>query len=455
LPGFELDVQPADIGKNVYYKNWASATINLLGDAGKTIRLELTTNDCTLGAHFGYAYFDIDENCTTPITGNSYCNGQQSITLQAPPGFSGYTWYNSDLSQQIGQGPTLTISPAPPNLTKYWLSLSPYSGLGCPDTIYTVINKLNPNFTLTTHAVYSCPGVPADLTAPAVTAGSDSGLTMSYYTDSLAVNHLNQPNNITTPGVYYIQGMNASGCTNVAPVSVFINAPVFVFKTNTTYGCAGTGADLTAATVTAGSDARLTMTYYTDSLATSPLSQPNAVAHSGIYYIRGMDPAGCTKVAPVLVIINPVPVIAVTNTSVDFPATVDLSKTYTPVSGVSYNYYSDAQAIVPLSNYIIMRYGGTYYIKATNGFGCSTIAPVNVTINPPPPYTITGPNTFTPNNDGINDHFSLNMTSLAGTVTFESLRIYNRYGQLVFTGKSQNDYWDGNFNGKNLPIERC
>src|ERR1700761_5911115 len=56
LPGFKLSTAPGTKGNQIFYKDWSTATIDLRGYLGKTIRLEFTTNDCTLGGHFGYAY---------------------------------------------------------------------------------------------------------------------------------------------------------------------------------------------------------------------------------------------------------------------------------------------------------------------------------------------------------------------------------------------------------------
>jgi hypothetical protein len=66
LPGFKSKI----VGfHNITYKDWTSATIDLSRYGGKTVRLEFTTNDCTRGGHFGYAYLDINENVGSPITG--------------------------------------------------------------------------------------------------------------------------------------------------------------------------------------------------------------------------------------------------------------------------------------------------------------------------------------------------------------------------------------------------
>jgi len=65
-----------------------------------------------------------------------------------------------------------------------------------------------------------------------------------------------------------------------------------------------------------------------------------------------------------------------------------------------------------------------------------------------PAYSIIAPNAFTPNNDGINDHF---MLTIKGYISFVSLRIYDRYGTLVYTAASAGEFWDGNLNKRRLP----
>jgi hypothetical protein len=62
--------------------------------------------------------------------------------------------------------------------------------------------------------------------------------------------------------------------------------------------------DITNPSVTAGSDAGLTLTYWTNSDATTPLANPSAITNGGIYYIRAVSENGCINIKPVTVIIN-------------------------------------------------------------------------------------------------------------------------------------------------------
>ncbi|MCH8330978.1 MAG: gliding motility-associated C-terminal domain-containing protein [Bacteroidetes bacterium] len=55
------------------------------------------------------------------------------------------------------------------------------------------------------------------------------------------------------------------------------------------------------------------------------------------------------------------------------------------------------------------------------------------------------PTAFTPNNDGENDELKM---FFAGILELEILRIYNRWGELVFETNNLEDTWDGTFRGK-------
>ena len=135
LPGF---VQ-STFASNVWYKPWTPVTINLSGYAGRTVILEFTTADCTQGGHFGYAYVDVNVGCTSPVGGATYCPGAASVTLNAPYGYQAYAWYNDNLTQLLGNQPTLTIAPAPLVNTTYALDIVPFPGFGCRDTVYATL----------------------------------------------------------------------------------------------------------------------------------------------------------------------------------------------------------------------------------------------------------------------------------------------------------------------------
>ncbi len=96
----------------------------------------------------------------------------------------------------------------------------------------------------------------------------------------------------------------------------------------------------------------------------------------------------------------------------------------------------------------------TYTIKVTDANGCvnSDNITLIVVCND---KNVFMPNTFSPNNDGVNDIFYPRGT---GLFTIQSMKIFNRWGQMVFQRANlvPNDPsagWDGKYNGKVLNID--
>ena len=98
------------------------------------------------------------------------------------------------------------------------------------------------------------------------------------------------------------------------------------------------------------------------------------------------------------------------------------------------------------------KLGNRDNITCTITSSISCVAPVTslpITVNILPPLTITPPNTFTPNGDGIND-----LWEIAGLTTYPDCKVktYNRYGKLVFQSVGYSKPWDGLYNGAHLPV---
>lgn len=524
LPGFQ------QAGGDVFYKPWSPVTVNLSGYAGKTVRLEFTTNDCAFVRHFGYAYLDVNEDCTSgAITGSTYCGGTQSLVLRGPYGFQSYRWFTSDFSQVLGTGSILTVTPPPPSNTTYALEIIPYDGLGCQDTIFTTIHLSPQPYQLNViNQIAGCqPGV--DITIPAVTAGSTPGMIYSYYLDPDELNYLATPKSITVSGTYYIRGVNSAGCSDIKPINVTVLPSPNLVISNPEGVCVPKTIDITLPLTTAGSDAGLSYSYWKNAGATIPLPNPNAITAAGIYYIKGVgnintctttkpvdvkigpipnvvitDPAscgqvdltafsvtsgstpglnytywtdgaatlslpqpnavtisgnyfikansdlGCAIIKPVIATVKPNPVFTVTDPApVTYPVTtVNITKSIVPVNGITFTYWQDKQATKKLGSPAVIDKSGTYYIKAVNQFQCSVINPVNVKIIPSPDPIIFAPNAFSPNKDGVNDVFRI---KILGEITVRSLKVYNRWGQVVYNSADIEAGWNGKAQGIEQP----
>jgi len=87
----------------------------------------------------------------------------------------------------------------------------------------------------------------------------------------------------------------------------------------------------------------------------------------------------------------------------------------------------------------------TYTIKATGAGGCFTTGSITVHIE----KAIEVPNAFSPNGDGINDTWRLKNIEVFSQCV---VRVFNRYGQPVFSSTGYNNPWNGTTNGKPLPV---
>ena len=136
--------------------------------------------------------------------------------------------------------------------------------------------------------------------------------------------HLATPGAVAATGTYYIQ-LNVAGCISIQPVNVTINPLPNLVITDPAAVCSPGTVDITAAAVTAGSDAG-TITYWTDATATTSLATPSAVAATGTYYIQLVDANGCSVIQAVNVTINALPNLVITDpAAVCSPGTVDIT----------------------------------------------------------------------------------------------------------------------------------
>jgi len=348
LPGFHV----SPIADSVLYKPWSPVMVNLSNYLGHKIRLEFTTNDCSRGRHFGYAYIDFNENCSIPVIGNVTCPDNNSVTLEVISGFSQYRWYELETHTTLGTSEQLTLSPVPPVGTRIAVELVPYDGLGCTQTLYTSISDISMSYGIPPESCH-----PVDITQSSFTIGNSSDLGYSYWKDAAATLPVPDPKRITQSGTYYVKGTSSSGCSVILPVPVVITS------------------------------------------------------------------------LPPIVVMPPPPVI--------YPVTVDLSTTFIHEPGFTYSYWKDLYTTVPLNNPERVRLGGTFYIKGENAEGCFVSSPVTATVII---EDIVVPNAFTPNGDGVNDVFTILFNS---GINIKNLRIFNRWGEVVYETVDITRYWTG------------
>lgn len=89
--------------------------------------------------------------------------------------------------------------------------------------------------------------------------------------------------------------------------------------------------------------------------------------------------------------------------------------------------------------------GGDYSVTVSKGY-CTEHADIKVGEEYCDNCFLGIPTAFTPNNDGRNDIFRPILYPICPARNYQ-LNIYNRFGQLVYSGHNSKEGWDGKFNG--------
>jgi gliding motility-associated-like protein len=88
----------------------------------------------------------------------------------------------------------------------------------------------------------------------------------------------------------------------------------------------------------------------------------------------------------------------------------------------------------------------SYIVRATNATGCFDSDTVFIKVRPVDSIYV--PNAFTPNNDGLNDLFK---PIIGIRFTLDDFRIFNRWGQRVFSTRQKDYGWNGKTGGTEQP----
>jgi len=176
----------------------------------------------------------------------------------------------------------------------------------------------------------------------------------------------------------------------------------------------------------------------TDTIAITP-----TVADTFLYVFQANGP--CSAFDTVSIIVHPLPIVEagddvsiVENGNTELQATGN-SVSYSWSPGIS---LTDSTIANPISSPLITT---EYFVTGTSQYGCIAIDSVTVTILP----RITFPDGITPNGDGKNDFWVIDLIEEFPNNVVE---IYNRWGQLLFRAEGYQQDWGGTHNGKDLPI---
>ena len=437
LPGFFESPNPGG-NTPVWCKDWTTVSVNLNGMAGKTIRLFFKTADCTFREHFGYAYIDVDSQCSSEFIGNTYCRDDTTVNLTAPFGYKNYTWLDSTFTIVLGTKQTISFKPPPPPGTTYPVIVTPYSGYGCIDTFYA---RLKDNLSVKADAgkdALSCDRI-------LVTIGSNAipGLIYSWQpVNGLSDPKVSDPAANPSAATTYILTENSAGGGCLSTDTVLVRASTLdtaLRITGHAMFCSDSG-DSAVLHVTPTKDI---MWYKDGSLIPGITGVNYKVTETGTYNALLTNDDGCVLPSQHrdIVIDDPTPgtrypdAYAVGNLPLSLQARQFGDEVlWSP--GISLN---TTASYTPVFN---GRLEQLYTIKIVTKGGCVTVDTQLVkTIDKVAMYV---PNAFTPNGDGINDVLR---PVLFGIKELYYFKIFNRLGQQVFQTNVAGKGWDGTLNG--------
>lgn len=165
------------------------------------------------------------------------------------------------------------------------------------------------------------------------------------------------------------------------------------------------------------------------------------------FILKGYDTQGCPKPGIDTVLVKVLPTIyafagrdtsVITGQSLQLRATGGLRYTWLPATGLS-----DAGIAAPVAIHYQPNEGLRYKVLVYNEAQCIDSAFITVKVFKTLPSVFV-PNAFTPNGDGSND---LLKPVIAGMERIEYFRIFNRWGQQVFSAANGRG-WDGKVGGK-------
>jgi gliding motility-associated-like protein len=287
-------------------------------------------------------------------------------------------------------------------------------------------------------------------TLPNVSAGADqamciggfvtlSGSGAVYYVWNNSVTD-GTPFTTATTQIYTVTGTDANGCQNTDQVTVTVNQLPDVGAGSDQTVCAGTQVTLSGSGATSYS--------WTNGGTNGVPFTPGT--GTSTYTVTGTDANGCTNTDQVTVTVVPVPVADINSTD-PLSGYPGLTVNFTNGSqyGTSFDWDFDNGSTSTTTNVSDPAQGtfgspGVYVVvlTASNGI-CGDTSEMTVVINPYEPLILHIPNVFTPDGDGTNDHFFIDVEN---GVSIEVL-IMNRWGNTIAELNDFTARWDGTVNG--------
>lgn len=259
---------------------------------------------------------------------------------------------------------------------------------------------------------------------------------------------------ITAEETYTYQRVTFNGmCADTSEITITVEEPLpFEVLPASSDICEGNSLDLMA-TVPDGTE--LIWSPGDSSMSCDDCPTPTVTPTQSTVYTATVDGECPTSASAIVnVVDSPIALtLTVDPASVFVGNPITLTATATPASTGTYMWYLNGELIgestEPTFTYTPLNSFADGVVPCSVTFVdeefCNAYAETSVEILP---ADLDIPNTFTPNGDGINDIFKVYKND---GVKIDAMRIYSRWGELVYEGQGDSALWDGSYKGKPSP----
>ena len=364
------------------------------------------------------------------------CDGGNDgvITVTANGGNAGYQYSLDGITFQASN----VFNVAPGNYT-----VTVKDNLGCTATFNTTV-LLGSNFTLTPQTDPTiCEGRSTQLQL-------NSNATVYTWTPAIGLSSTTIANPVANPIVttQYIVTATLGRCSGEDTVIVNVNAAPIPDAGSDGFICFGQTYQLNASGGTQYSWSPIT--YLNNPAIANPISTPAKDINYTLSIMSDIN--GCASLTTDQMRIDVTPPIKVKTFPYDtvgyngdqfrllaVPSDTDvINYSWSPVLGLS-----DPNIANPIVTAGVIGDVVQYRVVTSTIAGCKGEGYVTVRVYKGPDIYV--PTGFTPNNDGKNDKFT---PFPVGMKSYKYFRVFNRWGQLVFSTSKLHDGWDGKLGGR-------